>query len=196
MREDRGVLGVCKDLVVGIFEGSVRDLRRHDARCDDLEERPGVVQDLPEAYYSERPKLARAVVSFSGLGALRTTCGNIHMHRRAYDVSVAADVFEILADPTRRRIVEALRGGEQAVNDIVERVDIDQSGVSRHLRILHEAGFVKVRPEGPKRLYSLQPAPFRELDDWVSKYREMWEDRLDALGDELERRRKARVNRK
>src|SRR5438067_1731228 len=100
-----------------------------------------------------------------------------------------ADAFEILADPTRRQIVEALRGGEQAVNDIVDAVDIHQSGVSRHLRILHEAGFVEVRPDGAKRLYSLRPEPFRELDGWVDQYRGLWQARLDRLGAELDRRR-------
>jgi DNA-binding transcriptional ArsR family regulator len=102
-------------------------------------------------------------------------------------------VFQTLADPTRRRIVEALRGGEQAVGDIVERVEIHQSGVSRHLRILSEAGFVRVRPEGPKRLYSLRAEPFRELDAWVTRYRSLWEARLDRFGAELERRQKARA---
>jgi DNA-binding transcriptional ArsR family regulator len=106
-----------------------------------------------------------------------------------------ADVFQTLADPTRRRIVEALRGGEHAVNDIVERVAIHQSGVSRHLRILHDAGFVDVRPDGAKRLYSLRAAPFRELDDWIAAYRELWEARLDKLGEALERRQKARKER-
>ena len=106
-----------------------------------------------------------------------------------------ADVFQTLADPTRRRIVEALRGGEHAVNDIVERVAIHQSGVSRHLRILHDAGFVEVRPDGAKRLYSLRAAPFRELDDWIAAYRELWEARLDKLGEAIERRQKARKER-
>lgn len=105
----------------------------------------------------------------------------------------AAAVFETLADPTRRRIVEVLRSGEHAVTDLVQVVRIDQSGVSRHLRILHDAGFVKVRPEGPKRLYSLQPEPFRELDAWVSKYRSLWEGRLDKFGEALERRKRARA---
>ena len=104
-----------------------------------------------------------------------------------------AEVFQTLADPTRFLIVEALRGGEQAVNDIVDRLDIHQSGVSRHLRILHEAGFVQVRPDGPKRLYSLRPEPFRELDAWVNRYRILWEARLDRFGQELERRQKARA---
>ena len=106
------------------------------------------------------------------------------------------NVFETLADPMRRSIVEALRGGEQAVNDIVERVDIHQSGVSRHLRILHEAGFVRVRPVGPRRLYSLRPEPFRELDTWVSRYRSLWEARLDRFAAELERRKKARSSKR
>jgi len=79
-------------------------------------------------------------------------------------------VFEILADPTRRRIVEMLRSGEHAVNDIVEQVGIDQSGVSRHLHILHKAGFVQVHPDGPKRLYSLRPEPFHELEAWLGSY--------------------------
>lgn len=103
------------------------------------------------------------------------------------------DVFQTLADPTRRRIVEALRGGEQAVNDIVDRMNIHQSGVSRHLRILSEAGFVRMRPEGPRRLYSLRAEPFRELDAWVGGYRNLWEARLDKLGEALERKQKARA---
>jgi DNA-binding transcriptional ArsR family regulator len=104
------------------------------------------------------------------------------------------DVFEVLADPMRRRIVESLRAGERAVNDIVDRVDIHQSGVSRHLRILSEAGFVQMRPDGTKRLYSLRPERFRELDDWISRYRMLWEARLDRLGAALERRKANREN--
>jgi DNA-binding transcriptional ArsR family regulator len=104
------------------------------------------------------------------------------------------DAFEVLADPMRRRIVETLRSGERAVNDIVDRVDIQQSGVSRHLRILSEAGFVQMRPDGTKRLYSLRPERFRELDDWISRYRNLWEARLDRLGAALERRKANREN--
>jgi DNA-binding transcriptional ArsR family regulator len=100
------------------------------------------------------------------------------------------DSFEILADPTRRRIVDVLRTGECAVNDIVERVDIHQSGVSRHLRILHEAGFVQVRPDGSQRFYSLRSAPFKDIDAWVSRFRSLWESRLDRFGEALEKKRK------
>ena len=95
--------------------------------------------------------------------------------------------FQTLADPTRLRIVEALRGGERAVNDLVDRVDIHQSGVSRHLRILHEAGFVEVRPDGPRRLYALRAEPFQEIDAWLGRYRALWEGRLDRLGEALRR---------
>ena len=102
-------------------------------------------------------------------------------------------VFEILADPTRRRIVEALRSGEHAVNDIVEKVEIDQSGVSRHLHILHKAGFVQVRPDGPKRLYSLRPEPFEELDAWLRTYKENMQERFSSLDAHLERMKKKEV---
>lgn len=103
------------------------------------------------------------------------------------------DVFQTLADPTRRHIVEVLRSGELAVNDIVRSAGIDQSGVSRHLGILHKAGFVKVRPDGPKRLYSLRPEPFQELDAWAAAYRSLWNARLDKFGEALVQRQKART---
>lgn len=96
--------------------------------------------------------------------------------------------FETLADPTRRRIVEALRGGERPVGEIVDIAGVHQSGVSRHLRILHESGFVSVRPEGQRRLYTLRPEPFRELDTWLGGYRQLWEARLDRFGAALEER--------
>src|SRR5438477_1488991 len=100
------------------------------------------------------------------------------------------DTFQTLADPTRRRIVEALRHGEQQVNELVARAGIHQSGVSRHLRILHDAGFVSMRPEGQRRLYSLKPEPFRALDRWLAHYQDLWEKRLDRLKEALEKRRK------
>jgi DNA-binding transcriptional ArsR family regulator len=99
------------------------------------------------------------------------------------------DTFQTLADPTRRRIVEALRHGEQQVNDLVARAGIHQSGVSRHLRILHDAGFVSVRPDGQRRLYALKPEPFRALDRWLAQYRDLWAARLDRLEEALEKKR-------
>lgn len=91
-------------------------------------------------------------------------------------------VFDILADPTRRRLIEALRDGERSVTELVEVAGIAQSGVSRHLRILQEAGFVEVRADGQRRLYSLRPEPFQRLDAWMADYRRLWESRLDRLG--------------
>jgi DNA-binding transcriptional ArsR family regulator len=100
--------------------------------------------------------------------------------------------FQALADPTRLRIIDALRGGERAVNDLLEHFEIHQSGVSRHLRILQGARFVQVRPKGAQRFYSLRNEPFRELAGWLEEYRDVWEARLDRLGEAVERKQKAR----
>ncbi len=96
--------------------------------------------------------------------------------------------FQILADPTRRRLIEELRGGERSVGELVQTVDIGQPGVSRQLAILQDANFVVMRPEGRRRFYRLRPEPFRDLDDWMSGYRGIWERRLDRLAVELDRR--------
>jgi len=106
---------------------------------------------------------------------------------------VQLDTFQTLADPTRRRIVEALRDGEQQVGDVVTKAGVHQSGVSRHLRILHEAGFVTVRPDGQRRLYALRPEPFQQLDAWLGAYRQLWDARLDRFAAALEdKQRQAR----
>jgi DNA-binding transcriptional ArsR family regulator len=103
-------------------------------------------------------------------------------------IVVHMDAFQTLSDQTRRQIVETLRGGEQQVNDIVNVLDIHQSGVSRHLRLLLEAGFVRVRPEGQHRFYSLRPEPFHELEAWLASYQKLWDARLTRFGEALERR--------
>jgi DNA-binding transcriptional ArsR family regulator len=100
------------------------------------------------------------------------------------------DVFQVLADPTRRRLVDAMRGGEKSVNQLVEMVDIGQPGVSRQLQILEDADFVVVRPQGRQRFYALRPEPFRELSQFVTTYRAIWEGHLDRFAAELERRKK------
>jgi len=87
------------------------------------------------------------------------------------------DVFQTLADPTRRRVIAALKRGEQSVNDIVDAVGIHQSGVSRHLAILSAAGFVRVRTDGARRIYALEAQPFREVSEWLARYRHLWERR-------------------
>jgi DNA-binding transcriptional ArsR family regulator len=104
-------------------------------------------------------------------------------------MNVQSSMFHALADPARFRIVEAMKAGECAVGDIVERMDIHQSGVSRHLRILTEAGIVQMRAEGQKRIYSLRREAFDQIDAWVSGYRRHWEARLDRFGAALERNR-------
>ena len=99
-----------------------------------------------------------------------------------------SDVFQVLADPTRRRLVEALRAGESSVGELVAKVDIGQPGVSRQLAILEEARFVSMRPDGRRRLYTLRPEPFAELDRWMQAHRRVWEGRLDRLGAALQER--------
>ena len=103
------------------------------------------------------------------------------------------DTFEALADRTRRRIVESLQSGEKPVGEIVKHSGIHQSGVSRHLRILHEAGFVSMRPQGQQRFYALRFEPFRELDAWLAGYRSLWERRLDRFAATLEQRKSPRI---
>jgi DNA-binding transcriptional ArsR family regulator len=103
-----------------------------------------------------------------------------------------ASVFQALGDPNRLLLLEALREGEQAVNDLAERLPIHQSGVSRHLRVLTGAGLVRMRPDGPRRLYALRPEPFQELDAWMAAFRRLWEGRLDRLEKALARRRASR----
>ena len=95
--------------------------------------------------------------------------------------------FDVLHDPVRRRLVELLaEGGEQAAGTIGAVVEqefgITQSTVSQHLRVLRESGFAQVRHAGTRRLYAVEPAPLRELDEWLGRYRALWDDRLDRLG--------------
>lgn len=96
-------------------------------------------------------------------------------------------VFEALADPVRRDILALLRQGERPAGALVEALALPQPGVSKHLRTLREAGLVRARVDGPRRLYSLDPAPLAELDAWLAPYRAFWADKLDALGNHLKR---------
>jgi DNA-binding transcriptional ArsR family regulator len=94
-------------------------------------------------------------------------------------------LFDALADPGRRQILDLLRAGERAAGDIVGALPISQPGVSKHLRLLREAGLVEVRGDGQRRIYRLRPEPLAALDDWLAPYRAFWESRLDALGRHL-----------
>jgi DNA-binding transcriptional ArsR family regulator len=93
----------------------------------------------------------------------------------------ALAVLEVIAEPTRRRILDAVRDHDRSVNDLVEQLGMSQPGVSRHLRILREAGLVEVRAEAQRRIYSLRAEPLAELDAWLEPYRKHWAGRLDAL---------------
>jgi DNA-binding transcriptional ArsR family regulator len=98
-------------------------------------------------------------------------------------------VFEALADPTRRRLLELLVAGERSAGSLAAEFDISRPGVSRHLRVLREAGLVRARGDGQRRLYSADLAPLAEVDDWLERWRGFWAQRLDALDTELRRGR-------
>ena len=102
------------------------------------------------------------------------------------------DAIEALADPTRRRIVELLAGGDHDAGALGSRFPISQPAVSRHLRVLREHGLVRVRKDGQRRIYSLDPAPLAELDEWLARTRSFWLNRLDALETDLRRDRRRR----
>lgn len=95
------------------------------------------------------------------------------------------DTFTVLAEPTRRQILDLLCEGETSVGELVDRVGLSQPAVSKHLRVLRDSGMVEVRAQGPHRLYRLDPAPLRELDDWLMPYRQRWSGALDRLDDHL-----------
>jgi DNA-binding transcriptional ArsR family regulator len=106
------------------------------------------------------------------------------------------NALEALAEPTRRRIVELLAEGERSAGAIAAEFETSRPGVSRHLRVLRETGLVQAREQGQRRLYSLDPAPLAELDEWLSRYRKFWANRLDALDTEIRRRRKTTSTRR
>lgn len=92
----------------------------------------------------------------------------------------------MLAEPRRRDILDLLRTGERAVGDLVEQLPLSQPTVSKHLKVLREAGLVEVRQDAQRRWYRLRPEPLAEIDSWLRPYRRMWEQRLDALQHHLE----------
>ena len=104
--------------------------------------------------------------------------------------------MDVLGDPVRRRILELLADGELSSGAVVERIrdefGISQPGVSQHLRVLRESGLATVRAEGTRRLYAVDAEGLREVDVWVGRFRRFWEQRLDALGTEIARGKRAR----
>jgi DNA-binding transcriptional ArsR family regulator len=89
--------------------------------------------------------------------------------------------FDVVAEPTRRRILDLLRDGDRPVGELVTTLGLSQPGVSKHLRVLREAGLVRVRQQAQQRWYQLDAAPLAEIDAWLAPYRRFWSDRLDAL---------------
>jgi DNA-binding transcriptional ArsR family regulator len=97
-----------------------------------------------------------------------------------------ATAFEVLADPTRREILDLVRERELSVGELVQRISLSQPGVSKHLRVLRDAGLVEVRVDAQRRLYRVRPEPLAEIDAWLRPYRLLWADRLDALENHLD----------
>jgi DNA-binding transcriptional ArsR family regulator len=96
------------------------------------------------------------------------------------------DTLAVLAEPTRRRITDVLRRAECSVGDLVEALDMSQPAVSKHLRVLREAGIVSVRTAAQRRIYRLEPGPFRDLDAWLTPYRTLWARHLGRLEQHLD----------
>lgn len=97
-----------------------------------------------------------------------------------------ASTFEVLAEPRRREILDLLRLGERPVGDLVDRLTLTQPAVSKHLKVLREAGLVEVRQDAQRRWYRLRATPLVEIDEWLSPYRQLWNNSLDALERHLE----------
>ena len=100
---------------------------------------------------------------------------------------VMLTMFEVLAQPLRRSILDRLRDGEHLVGDLADALGLAQPATSKHLRVLRDAGLVTVRVDGPRRWYRLCVEPLAEIDDWLAPYRWMWEARLDRLGAHLDK---------
>src|SRR5215469_8444753 len=99
--------------------------------------------------------------------------------------------LQVLAEPNRQAILDLLRDGELPVGDLVIRLGLSQPAVSKHLRVLRDAGMVTVRADAQRRLYRIRPEPLAELDAWLASYRALWADRLDRLEEHLDQRRNA-----
>src|SRR5919109_1783170 len=98
--------------------------------------------------------------------------------------------LKVLAEPRRLAILDLLRDGERPVGELVDGIGLSQPAVSKHLRVLRDAGLVEARADAQRRLYRIRPQPLAELDDWLASYRQLWTTHLDRLEDHLDRRRK------
>jgi DNA-binding transcriptional ArsR family regulator len=102
----------------------------------------------------------------------------------------AAAAFQVLGEPRRLQILDLLRDGERPVGELVDRLGVSQPAVSKHLRILRDAGLVESRTDAQRRLYRIRPEPLEELDEWLASYRQLWTTHLDRLEEHLDKRRK------
>jgi DNA-binding transcriptional ArsR family regulator len=100
-------------------------------------------------------------------------------------------VFEVIAEPNRRAILSLLAGSEQSVGEIERRLRMSQPAVSKHLRVLRDAGFVESTVDAQRRLYRLRPEPLQEIDDWLEPFRRFWSEHVDALERHLDRMEQA-----
>jgi DNA-binding transcriptional ArsR family regulator len=101
---------------------------------------------------------------------------------------MTADVFAVIGDPSRRRILDELRQGDRSVGQLVDALSMSQPAVSKHLRVLREAGLAAATPVAQQRIYRLSDEPLRSADAWLAPYRAMWSGHLDALGRHLDSR--------
>jgi len=99
---------------------------------------------------------------------------------------MTTELFEILAEPSRRRVLDLLREQERTVSELVQALGMSQPAVSKHLRVLREAGVVEARVEAQRRVYRVRPEPLREIDEWLAPYRRLWTLALDQLDQHLE----------
>jgi DNA-binding transcriptional ArsR family regulator len=102
-------------------------------------------------------------------------------------ITMPVDAFAVLAEPSRRRILDSLRGHDHSVNELVDALEMSQPAVSKHLKVLREAGFVTCTVAAQQRIYGLRPAPLREIDQWLAPYRRLWQRHLDKLAVVLDR---------
>jgi len=118
-------------------------------------------------------------------GSGRRAPGLTHADNGVARSSTTSDVFNAIAEARRRQILDALMAGEKAVGAIVDDLSMSQPQVSKHLRVLSEVGLVRCRAEGRRRLYRLEPARLRPLHEWLAKYEQAWNERLDRMDDYL-----------
>ena len=102
------------------------------------------------------------------------------------DILSFMTAFAVLAEPNRRRLLDAMADGAKPVNELVAAIGMSQPVVSKHLKVLRDAGLVNVQPDGQRRLYSINGRPLSEIDEWLQQYRHFWADRLDALAQHLD----------